>query len=171
MSDEEEGEVWKESTVLTKFPLLLDLAGRTHKHTNTHTQRFSLHFHPIKAALLLLSCWGLSPKRNGSFPHGEPQENVTASCSLWLLNSRREGMTAQLPDLSLGGNKLPRNLKNSPHRADRKMAQIWHLNYMLMTSDQEEKLQRSEGKIPDRAGLCVLTDTCWQLFPLSFWFF
>lgn len=48
------------------------------------------------------------------------------------------------------------------------MSQIWHLNYMLMTSYQEEKLQMSERKIYDWKGLCMLTELFLTTVPSFF---
>lgn len=51
------------------------------------------------------------------------------------------------------------------------MSQIWHLNYMLMTSYQEEKIQMSERKLYDWKGLCVLTEHFLTTLSLLFiWF-
>lgn len=47
------------------------------------------------------------------------------------------------------------------------MSQIWHLNYMLMTSYWEEKLQMSARKIYDWKALCMLTE-CFSTTSLSF---
>lgn len=73
-----------------RLPLLLDLADRTHTHTPRFAP-FSLHKRSSAAAELVRI---VSKREMESFPYGEPQENVTTSCFLWLISSRREGMTA-----------------------------------------------------------------------------
>lgn len=51
------------------------------------------------------------------------------------------------------------------------MSQIWHLNYMLMTSYEGEKLQMSEEKIYDWKVLCMLTEHFLKTIPFLFVFF
>lgn len=48
------------------------------------------HFHPLNAVGAVGDCL---QREMEYFPPGEPQENVTTSCFLWLINRRREGMT------------------------------------------------------------------------------